>query len=122
MTDPRIQSCSEVARHMQIGDFSVEIPTGGSDDVGQLGEALHELAKNLERRFREIQTLAHVTEEINAGLVLDEVLNRVFEIFRSIIPYNLLMVARCRDWRNRSDVMVRPVGAGSRQDGDAGCG
>jgi len=88
MTDPRIQSYYAVTRQMQFGNFSVEIPLGHTDDVDQLGGALQELAKTLDRRFQEFQMLAHVTEEINAGLVLEEVLNRVFEIFRPIIPYN----------------------------------
>ena len=88
MSDPRIQRYSRAARHMQEGDFSVDIPLGHTDDVGQLGKALQGLAQTLDRRFREFQTLAQVTEKINAGLVLDEVLNRVFESFRPIIPYN----------------------------------
>ena len=112
MTDPRIRSYCAVTRQMQFGDFSVEIPLGHADDVDQLGEALQGLAKTLDRRFREFQMLAHVTEEINAGLVLDEVLDRVFDIFRPIIPYNRIgfalleegdTVARARWARSDAD-------------------
>lgn len=73
---------------MQGGNFAVDIPVEGSDEVGELGEELKNLARMLERRFHEFQTLAEVTAEINAGLVLDEVLDRVFDSFRPIIPYN----------------------------------
>ncbi|MFH1605050.1 MAG: GAF domain-containing sensor histidine kinase [Pseudomonadota bacterium] len=88
MTDSRIDRYYTATRRMLFGDFSVEIPLGHSDDIGHLGEALRELAQTLDRRFQEFKMLAHVTEEINAGLVLEEVLNRVFETFRPIIPYN----------------------------------
>ena len=93
MTDPRIDRYYTATRQMQSGDFSVAIPPGNTDDIGQLGEALQELARTLDRRFQEFQTLALVTEEINAGLVLDEVLDRVFETFRPIIPYNRIGLA-----------------------------
>lgn len=88
MTDPRIDNYYSAARQMKAGNFSVDIPQGHTDEIGQLGNALQELAKTLDQRFQEYQMLAYVTEEINAGLVLDEVLNRVFETFRPMIPYN----------------------------------
>jgi len=88
MNDPRIHRYRTAARQMQGGDFRVDIPFGSVDEVGELGSALQDLAKTLDRRFQEVQTLAQVTEEINAGLVLDEVLERVFESFRPIIPYD----------------------------------
>jgi len=56
--------------------------------VGRLGEALRDLAATLEKRFLEIGALRKVTEKINAGLLLDEILNHVFESFRPIIPYD----------------------------------
>ncbi len=88
MSDPRILHYRAAAQQMQGGNFSVEIPLGSGDEVGELGEALQGLARTLDRRFQEFQRLAAVTEEINAGLVLDEVLERVFESFRPISPYN----------------------------------
>lgn len=119
MNDPRIERLCTAARQMQNGDFLVEIPAGRSDDIGRLGEALAQLARTLDRRFQEFQTLAHVTEGINAGLVLDEVLNRVFESFRPIIPYNRIgfalleegnTIARAR-WA-RSDAAHVRIGTG----------
>ncbi len=42
----------------------------------------------MEHQFEQLQALAQVTERINAGLILDEVLNLVFETFRPLIPYD----------------------------------
>ena len=53
MTDPRIERYYAAARQMQGGEFSVEIPLGHTDEIGQLGETLHGLAQTLERRFQE---------------------------------------------------------------------
>ncbi len=39
-------------------------------------------------KLEEIQLLSSITEQINAGFTLDNVLDKVFESFRSIIPYN----------------------------------
>ncbi len=93
MSDPRLQRLVSAARQMRCGNFSVEIPDGHTDDIGRLGAALQELAQTLDRRFQECRKLADVTAEINAGLLLDEILNRVFESFRPIIPYDRIGLA-----------------------------
>ena len=102
-TDPRILHYRRAARQMQGGDFSVDIQAGGGDELGELGQELQRLARRLEQRFHEFQTLALVTEEINAGLVLDEVLDRVFDSFRPIIPYNRIGCALLE----QNDAMLR---------------
>ena len=103
MTDPRIDRYYEAARQMQAGDFYVQIPSGPTDEIGRLGEALQELALALDHRFQEAHMLARVGEQINAGLVLDEVLNSVFESFRPIIPYNRIGFALL----DENDTVVR---------------
>jgi signal transduction histidine kinase len=88
VTDPRIPKYREAALEMSRGEFQVEIPLGAEDEVSHLGEALLGLGRTLERKFEEMTRLVLVTEKINAGLLLDEVLNHIFESFRPIIPYD----------------------------------
>jgi len=88
MTDPRLLQYREAARAMARGQFQVPIPVDGQDDVGLLGLALMDLGATLERKFEEISSLALVTERINAGLLLEEVLEKIYESFRPIIPYD----------------------------------
>jgi len=88
VVDPRIPKYREAALAMKNGQFQVEVPLGAEDEIAQLGRALLDLRHTLEREFAEINTLARVTEKINAGLTLDEVLSHVFDSFRSIIPYS----------------------------------
>jgi signal transduction histidine kinase len=86
--DPRILKYREVAVAMRQGQFRVSLPKKGTDDVAKLGTALKDLACSLEKRFAEITTLSSITAHINSGMLLDDVLNYVFESFRPIIPYD----------------------------------
>jgi len=88
MKDPRITQYRDAAIRMKSGDFLVDVPIGAEDEIGMLGIELRELGQMLEKKFAQIDTLARVTEQVNAGLSLDDVLNHVFETFRPIIPYN----------------------------------
>lgn len=86
--DPRIIQYRDAALAMMRGNFNVELPMEPGDEVSQLGAALVDLGHTLEKKFQEINTLAEVTEKINAGLILDDVLSHVFDMFRPIIPYD----------------------------------
>lgn len=73
---------------MKNGNFEFNIPDGADGDIEQIGSALEELKVTLENQFNTIVTLSKITEQINAGVTLDEVLNNVFDAFRLLIPYN----------------------------------
>ena len=87
-TDPRILKYVEIAHAMKQGSFNVNLSKEGTDEVAELGAALEDLARSLEKRFEEIKTLTDITTHINSGMLLDDVLNYVFESFRPIIPYD----------------------------------
>jgi two-component sensor histidine kinase len=119
VVDPRIPKYRDVALAMKNGQFKVDVPLGTEDEVAQLGRALLDLRHALEMKFEEINTLARVTEKINAGLVLDEVLNHVFDSFRSVIPYSRIgfslleeqgTIVRARWARSDSPEMKIPAG------------
>jgi signal transduction histidine kinase len=104
--DTHVLSLLELAESLTSGDHA-------TDDFDLL---LIKIARDLHRRYLEIHKLDQITEHINAGLVLDEVLDNVYDSFREIIPYDRIgftvvdeesqsMVAR---W-SRSDVPDRHV-------------
>jgi len=97
MVDDRIIHYRDAAKAMAQGQFQVKIFLDGQDELGQLGLALVELGKTLERKFEEISSLARVTEQINAGLLLEEVLEKVYTSFRPIIPYDRIGFALLED-------------------------
>jgi len=97
VVDPRIRQYREAAARMLTGEFRVEVPVGDEDEIGQLGRVLKELGVVLEKRFHEVQELVAITEQINAGLILDDILDHVFESFRTLIPYDRIGLALLDD-------------------------
>lgn len=128
MSDPRIAKYREAALAMREGRFRVQIPQDGEDDVAALGSALAELGATLEEQFEEINTLSKVTEKINAGLLLDDVLTYVFESFWPVIPYDRIgfalleqggTVVRTRWARSDAPVMKIPKGYSAPLEGSS---
>jgi signal transduction histidine kinase len=128
MTDERIPKYRQAAIAMKHGDFEVEVPLEGEDDVAKLGSALIELSKSMEARFNEIITLAKITERINAGVLLDEVLDQIYDAFRPIIPYDRIGFSLLDDdgkmvrayWaRSESPVMYIKKGYAARLEGSS---
>jgi diguanylate cyclase (GGDEF)-like protein len=93
----RIAQCRTAVRSMQEGDFGWSMPAAPDDDVGKLGQELMRLARVLERRFQEANKIIDISDSISAGLLLDDVLDRVYESFRSVIPYNRIGCALLDD-------------------------
>jgi signal transduction histidine kinase len=93
--DPRIEQLRNAALAMKEGNFEISLPVDSNqeDSLTMLGNALGELGKSMEKRFAELEKLARVTEQINAGLVLDEILEHLYESFQTIIPYDRIGVA-----------------------------
>ncbi|MES9874050.1 MAG: ATP-binding protein [Candidatus Sedimenticola sp. 6PFRAG7] len=62
-----VQTATEIARRISAGDFSGDIPKGGTDETGQLLRALDSMRSNLQtsqQKLREEQNLlAHRVEE-----------------------------------------------------------
>ena len=96
MRDPRLQAILDAVRAMRDGRLDVSLPTG-DDDLGELGAALTELRRELVTRQADLRALVAVTAKINAGLVLDEVMDQIYESFRTLIPYDRLGVALIED-------------------------
>ncbi|MEW5959820.1 MAG: GAF domain-containing sensor histidine kinase [Chloroflexota bacterium] len=92
VTDVRIAKYMEVIERLQQGHYNLEIPLlaagDDDDDFNRLGQALQSLAQTLEIRYRQMQKLNDLTSHINAGLLLDEILEIVYRDFREVIPYN----------------------------------
>lgn len=83
-----ISEYQSAIRSMRKGKFDVSVPIEHNDEIGKLGEELNQLARELEKKFSEHNKIKEISEEITAGLFLDDVLNRVYDSFRPLIPYN----------------------------------
>lgn len=89
------------------------------EQASRLSVALQELAHSLDQRLLETEQLGRITTQINQGLLLDEILDGVFDSFRGVIPYNRIGFSLIGDrgksvvarWA-RSDLGALELGAG----------
>jgi len=95
--DERIPRYIEAAEELTKGNFEIVIPTSSVDEVGRLGLALQDLARALEARYQELQKLNRLTNHINSGLLLEEILEQVYNDFRDFIPYDRVGFALLED-------------------------
>jgi hypothetical protein len=95
--DPRILKYVEMTHAMKDGTFNISLSKEGTDEVAELGAALEELARSLDNRFQEMRRLTDIRTHINSGMMLDDVLNSVYESFRPIIPYDRIGCALIED-------------------------
>ncbi|MBN1429381.1 MAG: HAMP domain-containing histidine kinase [Anaerolineae bacterium] len=86
--DPRIFEYIEIVQQFKENHYHIDPPSVPTDEIGRLGTALHELGILLERHRREEEQLDRITQAINAGLLLDDILENVYESFHEVIPYN----------------------------------
>jgi len=78
---------------MAHGNLCINVPADDIDDVGRLGKALLELSGTLEQHAAEQAHLHDLTEQANAGFVLDQILNQLYDSFRPLIPYERISLA-----------------------------
>jgi len=88
LDDIRIRRLREALEAFERGDESLDISGEGTDEIARLGAALGRFVRHHHRCSRESEAIFQVTERINAGLVLEEVLEFVYDAFRAIIPYD----------------------------------
>jgi diguanylate cyclase (GGDEF)-like protein len=96
-SDTLIPSYHDAIRLMRDGTYDLSVPIDHNDAVGKLGHELNDLAQNLERKFSEAIKLQEISDEVTSGLFLNDVLVRMYNSFRPIIPYNRIGYALLND-------------------------
>jgi hypothetical protein len=86
----RLEHFRTTVRAMRAGHFRVAVPPGSdkTDAIDALGHELTQLAGWLDRRFAEFRKLQEVAVEIGGGLFTDNVLDRIYNSFSALIPYD----------------------------------
>jgi diguanylate cyclase (GGDEF)-like protein len=96
--DPRVRQYLDAIDALRAGRFDVDIEVGSGDDgVTELGRAIRELAQAYQGRLSLLTTLGKVTERVNSGMTLDEVLGFAYASFQPLIPYDRIGVALIED-------------------------
>lgn len=95
--DKLVSEYQVAIRSMREGRFDLSVSTDFGDGIGKLGFDLNDLARDLDRKFNEVNKLHEISEEITAGLFLNDVLNRAYDSFSPVIPYNRMGCALLSD-------------------------
>lgn len=88
-----VVAAEHLARHDYGGAADRAQELESSRTVGPVARALREVGRSLELDYRRLQRLEEVRAQIARGLLLDDVLDRVYESFRDVIPYDRIGVS-----------------------------
>ena len=99
--DERISAYRRAAEAMARGEFRPPLPSvvegPAADEIDRLGRALARLGSELERKLDEATALIQLGEKVNTGLILADVLDQIFDSFRSIVPYDRIGCSMVED-------------------------
>lgn len=108
--DKRLEQYARAISQLANGDFEAEIPTDGSGHIGELGAALKNMAAVLDQRTRALEDLMDIAAAPVESASLSSLLDRVYDDFRHLIPFDRIGLAIIED-----DGMVRSVWARSER-------
>lgn len=86
--DPRVEEYTDYVLSMQRMEFERREFGDADDELGRLGQALSDLAGTMERCYAEQSHLLDITERVNQGFFIGEVMEHVYSTFRPVIPYD----------------------------------
>jgi diguanylate cyclase (GGDEF)-like protein len=95
--EPLISEYEAAIRALRLGEFRIHLTGHPEPAAAGLQAELLMLAAELERKFDEAGKIQRIAEHVSSGVFLDDVLDRVFESFRSIIPYSRIGCALLSD-------------------------
>jgi diguanylate cyclase (GGDEF)-like protein len=84
----RVDTYAAWVRRLRTSGHVPALRPDHTDPLGQLGNELQLLADTLVRREHELQQLFEVAERVGQGVLLDDVLDRVFDGFTGLIPFD----------------------------------
>ena len=84
--DKRISEYTAAAEQLKQGQYGIDVSLSPADELSELGRALRDLAQTLEAGYQETHQLSEITSQINAGLMLDEILRGNLSTIPGIYP------------------------------------
>ena len=86
--DDRVERYRLAIQKLVQGDYKVDLNGNQVDELDCLGHEIKLLALVLEQDKRQQLAVEKLTLLVNAGLSLENVLDRIYEEFHDLLPYN----------------------------------
>ncbi len=94
----RLASYREAIKKIKKGEYSLSFPKDTNiESILDFESELVQLAAWLDARLDGFNKIQEISTEISKGSVLDEVLNRIYDTFHEIIPYDRIGCALISD-------------------------
>ena len=113
----------EAMEALRRGQYDISTPDDAPEELADLDTALRALAFAMKTRSEQSAKLAEINRKISGGLLLEDVLDQVYESFRALIPYDRIGFALLEDdrqvvrahWaRSEAIEIVLPIGYSAR--------
>lgn len=95
MESGQLKLYSKVLEQLSRQEFDIDIPSFETvnKDISEFDNNLRKLITQLKQEHEKNQLIIHISNEINKGKTLDDVLEVVYSSFKNIIPYDRMACA-----------------------------